>query len=193
MHITSRVLGEKVSIEDLQNLQAENPDITVEKDTEGMLILASLSEYYLGAFIYELQYQIELWNNRYRLGRLMGAATGYHLPNNALRSPDISWVSTENLQQLPAPPLHTFPQLVPDFVIELRSPEDKVADLIRKMNEYQSCGLRLGWIIDPIDESLYIFRCKEKHEVRFGFDHELSGEDVLVNFSLNLRRLRNLR
>lgn len=188
MRITSKILGAKVSLEEIRIIQEENPEIIIEKDSQGTLILEGLTDYYFGTLLSDLLFQLEIWHQKHQHGKIMAAATGYQLPNGALRSPDISWVSNASL------PVHRdFSCQVPDFVIELRSPTDKVADLIRKMEEYQAYGLRLGWIVDPVDECCYIFRARGKREALYGFDQELSGEDVLIDFSLNLQRLLNLR
>lgn len=193
MRMTSKILGEKVSLEEIRLIQAENPEIIIEKDSQGTLILEGLTDYYFGTLLSDLLFQLEIWHQKYAYGEIMGAATSYYLSNGALRSPDISWISTEKLPQHREDNIQHFSSFPPDFVIELRSPTDKVGDLIRKMQEYQTCGVRLGWIVDPIDECCYIFRSGGKLETLYGFDQELSGEEVLVNFSLSLQRLQRLR
>lgn len=40
-------------------------------------------------------------------------------------------------------------QIVPDFVIELRSMSDSLTTLQAKMLEYQTNGVLLGWLINP--------------------------------------------
>lgn len=191
--MTSKILGEKVSLEEIRLIQAENPEIIIEKDSQGILILEEITDYYFGTLLSDLLFQLEIWYQQHRHGEIMGAATSYLLPNGALRSPDISWISHTKRQEYLGEASEHFPDLIPDFVIELRSPTDKVADLIRKMAEYISSGVRLGWIVDPMDECCYIFRSGKKYEVLYGFDQALSGEEVLIDFSLNLQRLQKLR
>lgn len=188
MRVTSKILGAKVSLAEVRLIQAENPEIIIEKDSQGTLILEGMTDYYIGTLISDLIFQLEIWHQTHQSGQIMGAASSFVLPNGALRSPDISWVSEARLSDQ-----DDDNGLIPDFVIELRSPTDKVADLIRKMQEYQTCGVRLGWIIDPIDECCYVFRTGGKYEPVYGFDQSLSGEGVLIDFSLTLQRLRKLR
>lgn len=193
MRMTSKILGEKVSLEEIRLIQVENPEIIIEKDSQGALILEGLTDYYFGTLISDLLFQLDIWRQKYHSGEIMGAATSYLLPTGALRSPDISWISTAKMQEYRDGEIQHSSPFSPDFVIELRSPTDKVADLIRKMKEYQISGVRLGWIIDPIDECCYIFRATGKHEALYGFDQEVSGEGILIGFSLNLQRLKSLR
>lgn len=48
--------------------------------------------------------------------------------------------------------------LCPDFVIELLSPSDCLEDLQEKMSEYIENGARLGWLIDPGERRVYVYR-----------------------------------
>lgn len=48
-------------------------------------------------------------------------------------------------------------QLCPDFV-ELRSPSDSLQELQAKMREYINNGARLGWLINPQDCQVEIYR-----------------------------------
>ncbi|MFS8119486.1 MAG: Uma2 family endonuclease, partial [Microcoleus sp.] len=72
-----------------------------------------------------------------------------------------------------------------DFVIELRSRTDPLRPLQEKMQEYLNSGLRLGWLINPQDEQVEIYRPNREVEI-LEFPVSLSGEDVLPGFVLNL-------
>ena len=50
-------------------------------------------------------------------------------------------------------------------------------------------GCRLAWLIDPKAETTHIFRANGEIQIVQGFDKTLSGEDVLVNFTMPLSRL----
>src|SRR5207249_12132112 len=54
--------------------------------------------------------------------------------------------------------------ICPDFVVELRSPSDRVADIEAKMEEYIANGSRLGWLLDPIENRAIIYRPGEPPE-----------------------------
>ena len=75
--------------------------------------------------------------------------------------------------------------LCPDFAVELVSESDDVEDTRKKMREYIENGLRLGWLINPKDKQVEIYRIGKEVEI-LDSPKSLSGEDVLVGFSLDL-------
>ncbi|HBB31100.1 MAG TPA: hypothetical protein DDZ80_23940 [Cyanobacteria bacterium UBA8803] len=89
---------------------------------------------------------------------------------------------TRSLQQ------GTFPYICPDFVVELRSSSDTLSDLQGKMREYMENGARLGWLLDPKHRRVEVSRPGQEVEVLEN-PVELSGEDVLPGFILNLNKL----
>ncbi len=53
------------------------------------------------------------------------------------------------------------------------------------MKEYLENSLRLGWLLDPETQRVEIYRCDRTVEILENLD-QLSGEDVLFGFILNL-------
>lgn len=109
----------------------------------------------------------------------------FKLPQGGDRSPDVAWVSRDRWAALTPAEQDGFPPICPDFVIELRSRTDLLKPLQEKMQEYLSSGLRLGWLINPQDEQVEVYRTGRSIEI-LQFPVSLSGEDVLPNFTLNL-------
>jgi Uma2 family endonuclease len=70
-------------------------------------------------------------------------------------------------------------------VIELRSKTDNLKTLQAKMLEYQANGVRLGWLINPQNNEVEIYRLGQEVEV-LQSPRTLSGEDVLAGFILDL-------
>jgi Uma2 family endonuclease len=112
------------------------------------------------------------------------------LPNGADRSPDASWVRLERWEALTPEQRRKFPPLAPDFVVELRSASDDLATLQAKMQEYMENGIRLGWLINPQDRQVEIYRLGQPVEV-LQDPQSLSDEDVLPGFVLDLNRILN--
>jgi Uma2 family endonuclease len=81
-----------------------------------------------------------------------------------------------------------FSRVVPDFVIELRSPSDSLQDLQNKMTEYLENGVQIGWLIDPLEQKVHIYRKGGGVEVLEN-PEMVSGEDVLNGFELNVRQI----
>lgn len=111
---------------------------------------------------------------------------GFILPNGAMRSPDASWVKRERLANLTAEQKQRFLPLCPDFVIELRSPSDPLAPVEAKMREYIENGARLGWLIDPEERKVRVYKPGEPVKV-LDSPGSLSGELVLSGFVLDLK------
>ncbi len=78
-----------------------------------------------------------------------------------------------------------FPPIAPDFVIELRSATDELETLRQKMWEYLDAGVQLGWLINPRQQQVEIYRQGRDVEV-VALPAELSGEDVLPGLTLSL-------
>ncbi len=130
----------------------------------------------------DLNGQVWLWNRTTQLGDTFDSSGGFTLPNGAERAPDVSWVEKSRLEGVS---LNQFLPLAPDFVIELRSSSDRLSLLQKKMQEYQDNGVRLGWLINPQDRQVEIYRIgKDKQVVQS--PTQLSGEDVLAGFTLDL-------
>lgn len=111
------------------------------------------------------------------------------LPNGAKRSPDASWVERRRWDAL-SQQQDGYVPLCPDFVVELRSPTDFLEELQIKMQEYIENGARLGWLINPQDRQVEIYRPGQRVEV-LQAPVTLSGEDMLPGFVLNLQRIFN--
>ncbi|NEO88535.1 MAG: Uma2 family endonuclease [Spirulina sp. SIO3F2] len=124
------------------------------------------------------------WTDQDGTGMIFDSSTGYKLPNGAERSPDVSWVLKTRIEALDLRPNQFLP-LAPDFAVELRSATDNLTVLQAKMQEYQRCGVRLGWLIDPQNQRVEIYRCGQEVEV-LEWPTTVSGEAVLPGFELDL-------
>lgn len=78
--------------------------------------------------------------------------------------------------------------LCPDFVVELRSPTDRLNVLQDKMREYLENGAKLGLLIDPRGRRVYVYRPKEPVQL-LEDPASVSGEPVLSGFVLDLREI----
>jgi Uma2 family endonuclease len=116
------------------------------------------------------------------------SSTGFRLPNRAKRSPDLAWVRRERWEALTPQERKGFPPLCPDFVVELRSATDTLPPLDAKLREYIANGASLGWLIDPIERKVYVYRPSTETSC-LDDPATISGEPLLRGFVLDLRRL----
>ncbi len=176
--------------DELFQLCAANRDLRIERDSQGNLILMSPAGGETSARNSLFIADLVIWNRETRLGIAFDSNGGFVLPNGAMRAPDASWITIERWNQLSAEQRKKFLPLCPDFVIELRSPSDRLKELQKKMQEWMDNGCRLGWLIDPGEERAYVYREEGENSVVESFDEALLGEDVLPGFVLALSELR---
>lgn len=161
-----------------------NRDIRMERSHTGDLILIPPTGWGTGRRNSKLNLRLGAWAEQDGTGIVFDSSTGFSLPNGADRSPDVAWVQRSRIEALAPDPARFLP-LAPDFVIELRSATDKLASLQQKMAEYQGCGVRLGWLIDPQHKTVEIYRVEREPELLQG-PQQLLGEGVLRGFVLEL-------
>jgi Uma2 family endonuclease len=128
---------------------------------------------------------VTIWNRQSNSGKVFSSSTIFRLPKGGYRSPDVAWIKRERWEALSAEEREKFPPLCPDFVIELRSRTDSLTSLRDKMREYLASGLRLGWLINPQQQQVEIYRLNSGVEI-INLPATLSGEDVLPGFVLHL-------
>jgi Uma2 family endonuclease len=174
--------------EAFERLCGANPDRKFERTAKGELVIASPTGGESGQRNSKLTTRLEIWTEANGSGIAFDSSTCFRLPNGALRSPDAAWVDLERWQALTPRQRQGFPPLAPDFVIELRSPTDRLEDLQEKMQEYIENGVRLGWLLDPITQQVEIYRPGQPVEV-LQSPQTLSGESLLPGFALQLERI----
>lgn len=165
-----------------------NDEMRIEMTKEGDVIITPPTGANTGERNSEINFQLKLWAKKDKRGKTYDSSTGFKLPNGATVSPDASWVRNERLEKFTAKQLERFLPLCPDFVVELRSASDGLKTSQAKMREYIENGARLGWLIDPKNKRIYIYRANGEIEILENPD-KVSGEDVLQNFELDLREI----
>jgi len=169
-----------------EQLAAINRNLQIELTAKGELVIMPPTGGETGNRNFELDGQLWWWNRQHRLGKAFDSSTGFRLPNGATRSPDVAWITIERWQALTPTQQQKFLPLCPDFAIELVSATDDVEDARQKMQEYIDNGLRLGWLINPKNRTVEIYRQNQVVEV-LQAPQTLSGEGVLPGFSLDLQ------
>lgn len=178
----------QLSDDDLLTICAANPDLRIERNAGGQLEIMPRSG--LSSSAYEATFVTALgtWNERQGDGGVVTASGGFSLPNGAMRAADAASIRRSDWDVLTAEQQEKFAPVVPQFVVEVRSPSDRLRALKKKMEEWIENGCRLAWMIDPIDERAVVYRADgavEEHELR----GVLTGEDVLPGFSFDLSTL----
>ena len=179
----------QVTHEQFEALAAANRELRLERSATGELIVNPPTGWETGARNFSITGQLFRWYESHEeMGEAFDSSTGFTLPNGATSSPDASWVSQERWDALRPEQKKTFPNICPDFVVALRSDSDTLKSLRDKMREYMENGSSLGWLIDPKNRKVEIYRPDRDVET-LTEPTELSGESVVPGFVLTLRRI----
>ncbi|MCC6537906.1 MAG: Uma2 family endonuclease [Bryobacterales bacterium] len=154
----------------------------LEYTAEGDLIIMAPTDPDTSAMNMEIGRQLANWaRSRRREGKATDSSGGFKLPDGARLAPDAAWISHARLAL----------RQCPEFVIELRSPSDRLKKLGAKMAEWIANGVELGWLIDPATRSVTIYRPGREPEVRTS-DAQVAGEGPVEGFTLDLSAVWNV-
>jgi len=114
------------------------------------------------------------------LGWVFAAETGFTLARNpdTVRAPDVSFVRSG---RLPVPLPKGYPELAPDLVVEVLSPDDRPGKVLAKVADWLNAGTLLVWVVDPDRREARVYRADGTQAIVSAED-ALDGEDVLPGF-----------
>ncbi len=182
------IRGLKMSDEQFFDLCQTNQHLCLERTRQGEIVIMPPTGWKTSERNAEITMQLRQWAKQEGSGTTADSSGGFRLPNGATRSPDAAWVRYERLTQLTEEQLEAFISLSPDFALELRSPSDDLAYLQAKMEEYIANGVGLGWLIDPQEQRVYVYRPNTPVEVLEN-PESVSGEPELPGFVLQLEEI----
>lgn len=187
------LLDEDVQMADDEFFQfcQENQTLQFERTKEGNVVVLTPTGLDTDGKNTEILGELIIWNRQHSYGKVFGSSAGFTLPDNSVLSPDAAVIAHHRFNQLSAEDRAKFGHICPEFIIELKSPSDRIATLKAKMQDWLTNGVQLGWLIDPGVEKTYIYRPNKYIEEVTGFDQVLSGEDILKGFELDLSILKN--
>ena len=178
-------LTQRLTRQQFYELCVANKDVAMERSPAGTLIIMSPVGGESGEKEADYIADLVIWNRQTKLGKVFSSSTIFKLPKGGDRSPDAAWVRLNRWNGLTQDQQKKFPPLCPDFVIELRSESDRLKPLQEKMQEYLDSGLQLGWLIDPQEQRIEIYRAGRPAEM-IELPTQVSGEDVLPGFILDI-------
>ncbi|CAD5945726.1 Uma2 family endonuclease [Planktothrix agardhii 1806] len=175
-----------ITDEQFYQLCVANRELKLERTAKGDLIIMPPTGGETGKRNSDINFELNLWNRQTKLGIVFDSSTCFKLPNGGDRSPDAAWILLGKWESLTPEQREKFPPICPDFIIELRSPSDSLKPLQDKMQEYINNGSRLGWLINPKNRQVEIYRQGQEKEILEN-PPTLSEEDILPGFVLNLQ------
>jgi Uma2 family endonuclease len=153
----SIVLHPPLSDEEFENLCQRTEFVQLERTKEGTIRVNVPAGGTTGEGNSEVIRQLRNWWIRHRRGRVYDSNTGFFLPDGSMLSPDAAYLTPEQLVGLSQSELSRFIRRAPAFVVELRSPSDRLAPAAEKMKNWMANGVQVGWLIDPEDRQVHIY------------------------------------
>ena len=164
-----------------------NDDYEMEVNEAGDLVILPMTgfrgnrrENYLNAFMC-------IWEMA-NGGVSASQSSRFRLATGAIRGPDAAWITQERYDAATEEERETVFPGAPDFVVEIRSRTDNLAPIQRKMQLWMDGGARLGWLIDPPNRRVYVYRAGQPEPELLEDPETLDGEDVLPGFSFGVRQ-----
>ncbi|CUU36512.1 MAG: Uma2 family endonuclease [Armatimonadetes bacterium] len=122
-------------------------------------------------------------------GYVAGSQAGFRMANGNIRSPDVAFTLKERLPD--GKPAKGFENGAPDLAVEIVSPNEDVADLLRKIGEYFESGAKQVWLLFPETRTVNVYTAP--FEVRtLSAEEELTGGDLLPDFRCKVKELFEL-
>ena len=169
-------------------LCSDNRDLRIEMSAHGELIIMPPPGSKTGKRSSKINQRLANWTEQDGTGVCFNADTGFTLPNSAKREPDAAWMSHARWNRIPEKQQEKLAPICPDFVVELRSPSDRLSDIREKMEEYIANGAQLGWLLDPFDNCVTIYRAGQAPE-RIDSPTIILGDPILSGFKFDFREI----
>ena len=177
----------RLTDEEFEALCRENPELRLEMDKDGNLLIMPPSSLESGRSELKTGADLHMWNRRTKLGEAFSSQTMFTLPDGSKRMPDAAWMTKARWDALSPKERQSFAQVVPDFVIEVCSPTDDLKKLKQKMRDvWLANGVRLAWLLDPPTRTAWVFRADGSEASIEPPEHLISGEDVLLGFEFDM-------
>lgn len=127
--------------------------------------------------------RLEDYLETHPLGMVIGE-TDVKLGETTVRRPDVAVIHNERLQGVD---LSRTPLPAPNLVIEIVSPTDRTADLMKKVSEYLKAGVQAVWLFYP--GLLYAYRYTNELTQYLPVGGEFSEPELLPGFTLKFSEI----
>ena len=174
--------------EELMRFCAANDLLRVERDANGEILVMTPAGINTSRMNMRIGRLLDEWAEQDGRGIAVDSNGGFTLPDNSVRAADAAWLLKSRWNELSQADQARFSPLCPDFVIELRSPSDNIADLEAKMKQWIANGAQVAWLIDPERKLVGIYRPGEQSEIHH-HPTSVQGSGVIAGFELVMARI----
>jgi Uma2 family endonuclease len=179
---TASDAGKLLTVEEFLALceRPEYADTQLELD-EGRLVVMALPGELHGAVCVLVIRALLAYLERGGQGRVISNDVGLvlQLDPPVVRGADVAYYrETVPLSELAAGP----PKRLPDLVVEVLSPSDRLGMVMRKVQQYLRAGIAMVWVVDGESRNVTVYRSGREPRV-LEENEVLDGEDVLPGFT----------
>ncbi len=178
-----------MSDEELIRFCAENEFLRVERDANGEILIMTPAGSRTSHMNMRIGRLLDEWAEQDGRGIAFDSNGGFSLPDGSMRAADAAWIERKRWEALSGKDQARFAPLCPDFVIELRSPSDRLPDLKAKMKLWIANGASLGWLIDPEEKTVYVYRPGGDSPEVLHHPASVQGSGVVAGFELVMARV----
>lgn len=152
-----KTMGRKFTDRQLHAVDAANEDLRIGMNADGDFEIMPPPFPETSRMNMDINAQLWIWARKNKSGVVFESSAKFTLPNGAKRMPDAAWILTDRYYSFSEiERAKSFTRVAPDVVIELGSASDRLPILRKKMEEYIENGVRLAWLIDPIEKLVHI-------------------------------------
>ena len=127
------------------------------------------------------------WSDSHNSGMVFESSATFVLPNGDRRMPDAAWLSEERLEEISDDDRILW-RICPDFVVEVRSASDRLSVQQSKVELWISQGARLAWLVDPFDETVWIYRPEQEPE-QVDRPDSLTATEIADDLTIDFSRI----
>lgn len=117
------------------------------------------------------------------LGYTTSSEGGFRVGNNDFM-PDFAFIAKATREK---PLRETWITVIPDLVLEVKSPTDSFSGLVNKVGHYLAAGVKQVWVVLPDKRRLDVYTQDDHHSFTVG--ETVTGGDVLPGFTLHIADL----
>jgi len=184
----SLVVDPPMSDAEFEAFCLQNDGVQVERTAEGVIRMNPPTGWDTTRSNSEISGSLFTWWKKREVGQVVADSSGgFYLPDGSVLSPDAAYLSPKTLKQTVDEKRTVFFPGCPDFVIELLSKSDTLAETQKKMELWIANGVQLGWLIDPYQKRVFIYEPKVEVSVFTG--RRLKGVGPVMGFNLDLSRI----
>lgn len=177
-----------MSDDELMAFSEANRPCKVERLRSGEILVMTPGGYRNNRREAYVVHELFAWAERDGRGEAFSSNAGFNLPDGSTLSPDAGWVALDRLLALSESQQERYLPFAPDFVVEILSRSDSLAELDAKMEQWIGNGAKLAWRIDPFRGTVAIYsNCA--NPVHLDHPEVVQGTGPVEGFELRMERV----